>query len=175
MKKIIGKYPLTVFILVSLDQILKIVVKNYFMDSEFDIIKNILSIQPSFIRAHSWLNSLFDLKIGMTVYVICIIIVLVVSFFIYGFLKKKKADNLPIELMFLFFYSGTICSLIDKIFWRGSLDYIFLKGFFIFDLKDVYLSLFEISLIVGVIINFKDLNKFQFKGFWKYVLDRFGN
>ena len=37
--------------------------------------------------------------------------------------------------------AGSICSLIDKLFWGGSLDFIQIPLFFTFDLKDCYLSL----------------------------------
>ncbi len=43
--------------------------------------------------------------------------------------------------------AGTICSLIDKIFWGGSLDFLSIPGFFIFDLKDCYLTVGEILFV----------------------------
>jgi len=174
-KKIYNSFPFAVFVLILLDQALKIVIKNYFINSEFEILKNILILLPNLIKSHSWFNSLLNIKIGMSVYIIFTVIVIFLSFFVYGFLKKNKKDKLLVKLIFLFFFAGTICSLIDRIFWGGSLDFIYLKGFFVFDLKDIYLSLFEISLIFTIIVNFRALINFKFQIFWKYVLGRFGN
>lgn len=36
--------------------------------------------------------------------------------------------------------AGVICSIIDRIFWGSSLDYIRIKGFFVFDLKDIFID-----------------------------------
>ena len=174
LKRVIKSFPFAVFILIVVDQVLKIIIKNYLFNSEFEIIKNILYFQPNLHKNHSWFNSLFNLNIEIFVYVIFTVIVIFLSFFVYGFLKENKKDKLLVKLVFLFFYAGAICSLFDRIFWGGSLDFIYLKGFFIFDLKDIYLSLFEISLIIMIIINFKALNNFKFSRFWKYVLGRFG-
>ena len=65
--------------------------------------------------------------------------------------------------MFAFLFSGAFCSLIDKIFWDGSLDYILVKGFFTFDLKDVYLNVFNGLLILSVLINNKILEQIDTK------------
>ena len=175
LKRLIKGFPLLVLVFIFADQFIKIIIKKYLINSEYEIIKNLLSFKPYFIQKHSWFNSLFDLKIGMSVYIIFTVIVIFLSFFVYGFLKENKKAKLLVKLVFLFFYAGTICSLIDKIFWGGSLDFIYLKGFFVFDLKDIYLSLFEIILIITIIMNFKALNTFKFKRFWNYVLDRFKN
>jgi hypothetical protein len=51
--------------------------------------------------------------------------------------------------IFIFVFSGAMCSLIDKVFWNGSLDYIELKGFFTFDLKDVY-----VNVSIGLLLFF---------------------
>lgn len=82
-----------------------------------------------------------------------ILIVLVYLFFSY--LNDQVGTNRIIKTMFAFLFAGAICSLIDKIFWNGSLDYILVKGFFTFDLKDVYLNIFNGLLILTVIIENK--------------------
>jgi len=39
-----------------------------------------------------------------------------------------------------FVIAGIICSFIDVVFWGGSLDFIGLFDWFIFDMKDVWLN-----------------------------------
>lgn len=53
-------------------------------------------------------------------------------------LEKEKEWNIGLDIGTLMMLSAAYCSLIDKIFWKGSLDYIL---FFsqIVDLKDIYL------------------------------------
>lgn len=70
-------------------------------------------------------------------------------------------------------YINAEYSLIDKVAWGGSLDYILLKGFFIFDLKDLYISTFEVMILVGLIINYKAFGsvneKLIYKEFKAYI------
>ena len=75
--------------------------------------------------------------------------------------------------MYAFILSGAICSLIDKIFWNGSLDYILVNGFFTFDLKDVYINIFNGVLILSLLLKNKALSKIDdniIKDFTKYIL-----
>ena len=69
------------------------------------------------------------------------------------------------EFIFIFVLSGIICSLIDKIFWDGSLDYIQLRGLFTFDLKDVYLTVFEVAVLAMLILNYRNIRSLDEKQF----------
>jgi signal peptidase II len=71
------------------------------------------------------------------------------------------------DLAFTYLFSGEICSTVDKIFWGGSLDYVLVEGFFIFDLKDVYLSLFDAIVVLCLIFNYKGFRKFDEKIFFR--------
>lgn len=53
-------------------------------------------------------------------------------------LKREKEWNTVLDIATLMIFAGVVCSLVDKIFWKGSLDYIL---FFskIVDLKDIYM------------------------------------
>jgi len=78
--------------------------------------------------------------------------------------------------MFAFLFSGAICSLIDKVFWNGSLDYILVKGLFTFDLKDVYINVFIGLLILSLILGDKVLKQIDdddlLKDFAKYIFKK---
>lgn len=54
------------------------------------------------------------------------------------YVKKRKEWNTVLDIATLMIFAGVVCSLVDKIFWKGSLDYIL---FFskIVDLKDIYM------------------------------------
>jgi signal peptidase II len=58
-------------------------------------------------------------------------------YFIYIGHKSKKF----IHYFLVFAIAGTICSTIDTVFRGGSIDYIGLFDWFIFDLKDMYLNI----------------------------------
>ncbi len=69
---------------------------------------------------------------------------------LYVYLKRKYNDNKLVDPSMILYTSGAVCSLIDKIFWSGSLDYIL---FFrqISDLKDIYLLAGGVMIIVFMI------------------------
>ena len=44
-------------------------------------------------------------------------------------------------MCFIFVSCGALCSLIDKVFYGGSLDFIGISNLFIADIKDIYINL----------------------------------
>ena len=51
------------------------------------------------------------------------------------------------------FLAGLLANLIDNGFWGGSLDYITIKPFYTFDLKDLYITLCELFLVTELLDN----------------------
>lgn len=162
MKKLVkNKYKITkiiILLLVAIEQGIKIIVKNYY-GIKTPIIKNILYFMPILNDNYSYINSLFNLGCGRIFHIIMVILVLFFSYYAFKYLKAKISKNSILDIIKVFLFSGIICSLIDKIFWNGSLDYILLKGFFVFDLKDCYLTIFEIIVIMLVIKNRKKISR----------------
>ena len=102
----------------------------------------VLYFEPMFNKQYSWFNSLFQLGIGRGVHIVFSLIVTALIYLFYSYLSNRAEVTKLVNVMFVFLFSGAVCSLIDKIFWDGSLDYISVKGLFTFDLKDVYLKYF---------------------------------
>ncbi len=147
--------------LILLDQSIKIIIAGRFMDFTKDIIKGMVSFHPIINTHYSWVNSLFDMGISWTVHVVFNILVILLSVLIFLYVRRRNPGDPYVFWLFTFLFAGMICSLTDKLFWGGSLDYIWLKGFFIFDLKDVYLTVFEVLMIIAVIVNYKGLRKIK--------------
>ena len=166
----------TVFTLIAIDQTIKIVINNNFFDKRLPIIPPLLYFEPMFNRNYSWFNSMLQLAVGKWIHVIVVGIMSILIYLFYQFLNKKIGINKIINIMFAFLFSGAICSMIDKVFWNGSLDYILVNGFFTFDLKDVYIDIFIGVLTFSMILNNKVIkpldNDNLFKDFTRYI---FGN
>jgi len=97
----------------------------------------------------------------------------ILIYLFYKYLNKQFGPNKTINIMYVLIFSGAMCSLIDKIFWNGSLDYILVNGFFTFDLKDVYINIFMGLLILALLFKNKVLNQIDddiVKDFTKYIL-----
>jgi signal peptidase II len=151
-----------ILLLTAADQIIKIIVKNYY-GVTIPIIEKILYFMPKLNNKYSWINSLFDLGLGKAVHIIFAGVLLFIAYFGFEYYYMKKGQSNIMCLMETFLVSGALCSLIDKIFWNGSLDYIFLKGFFVFDLKDCYITTFEIAAFILIAKNWKNISKISEK------------
>jgi signal peptidase II len=168
------KWILPVIFLVIIDQGIKLYIADQLMNKEYDILTNILVFRPYQNKDYSWVNSMLDMGIGLMAHILLNVIMLAIIFMVHDFVRIKYSMNQYVSCLFLFLYAGGFCSLIDKMAWGGSLDYIWLKGFFIFDLKDVYLSTFEVMMVLGILLKHKEFRKVneamilkEFTGFCK--------
>ncbi|WP_162130903.1 signal peptidase II [Clostridium senegalense] len=117
------------FILVAIDQIIKIIINNKFFDKKFPILPPLLYFKPMFNRDYSWFNSMLQLGVGKYIHILIVVIMSILIYQLYQYLNKQFGNNKIINIMYAFIFSGAICSLIDKVFWNGSLDYISLNVF----------------------------------------------
>lgn len=164
------------FVLIIIEQGIKIIINNSYLNTTFPILEPYIYFNPMFNRDYSWFNSMLQLGISKWLHIILVSVILILIFLFYKFLNKFNHLTPLINTTFLFIFSGAACSLIDKVFWNGSLDYILVKGFFTFDLKDVYVSVFTGLIIIMLIFNYKGLrtvNEKDFiKKFFRFILNR---
>lgn len=163
MSKIYKNYKthnIIILLLIALDQTIKIIVKNY-AGVRVAIINNIIYFMPTQNTNYSWINSLFQLGWGRIFHIALTIVILIFSSYGFKYLDYKNAKNKFINTIKIFLFSGIICSLIDRVYWNGSWDYILLKGFFVFDLKDCYINVFIFGFIILYIKNIKVLSKIK--------------
>ncbi|NLZ39138.1 MAG: signal peptidase II [Firmicutes bacterium] len=139
-------------LLIMIEQGIKLIINSRYLHANIPIMEPWLYFRPLFNRDYSWLNSMLQLGMGKTLHIIIVIIALILLFLLYNYVEKKVEITPLLGIAFAIFFAGAFCSLIDKIFWDGSLDYILVRGFFTFDLKDVFLNvgigLFLIMLII---------------------------
>lgn len=165
-----------VFLLIAIEQGIKIIINGNFLDKKFPILPPFLYFSPIFNRHYSWVNSMLRLGIGKWLHIAMAAILITFLFLFYKYLNKRYGTINIINVMFAFVFSGAMCSLIDKLFWDGSLDYILVTGFFTFDLKDVYLNVFNGLLILSFLTKNKALKQLDdenlLKDFVGYILRR---
>lgn len=161
--------------LISIDQLIKLSLYqslDILANTNITLIPNYLLIKPKFNTDYSWLNSLFSLGLGKLFHVVLTVVILLLVILIYNFIRSKRIHTIWLDVMFICVISGTGASLIDRTLWPGSLDYILLKGYFIFDLKDIYISVFEIILVFMVGLHFRAINDFKLSNFKDYVFSQ---
>lgn len=159
--------------MVLLDQCIKLFIYYRHMDKSLNILFDFVLFEPMINSKYSWINSMLDLGIGKIIHVILGTLALMIVLLVYSFISKMYNITKLTDFLFMSIIAGSICSLIDKLFWGGSLDYIRLKGLFTFDLKDMYVSIFEVILIGMLIFNYKKIWSIQekqvFNDFKKYI------
>jgi len=142
-------------LLTLIDQLVKLFIKLFHINTEFNIIGDYIRFRPHLNTDYSWINSLGNFGIGLGIHIALVLIIIGVSVVIYGFITTRCKDDKLIEFSFGCLFGGAISSLIDKIFWDGSLDFISLEQLFIFDLKDVYISTFQFLIIYMLLVNYR--------------------
>lgn len=160
-------------ILITIEQVIKIVINNNFLHKRVPILPPFLYFEPMFNRSYSWINSIFQLGVSKWVHISVVAIMSIFIYLFYKFINEKLGAKKIINIMFAFIFSGAMCSLIDKVFWDGSLDYILVNGFFTFDLKDVYINIFIGLLMLSLLLDNKELKQIDdniVRDFTKYIL-----
>lgn len=153
-----------ILILITIDQTIKILIQNFYGNIHFEIIPSLFEFKPTFNVKHSWVNTLlnkyFGLNVGLLPHVILYILIgIFVPMFFSFFRNNIPANKKLIDSAIVFFMAAVICALIGNLIWKnGTLDYIYLKPWFVFDLKDLYSDL---GVITFLIYAFKNRGQFE--------------
>lgn len=135
-------------ILMLLDQGIKIIIKFFFFNDYFALFNGFLSFNPIINTDGSWLNARFGTSVSFPLLIALNIFALIIFVEIYRYSRFKGYKDTFGDLSFLFIICGALCSLIDKVFYGGSLDFIGISTLFIADIKDIYINLGILFLIV---------------------------
>lgn len=161
-------------VLMIIEQGIKIIIKKYFFNDYFELIPGFLSFDPIINTEGSWLNARFGAGVGFSTLIILNVVSLFLFYAVYKFYLSRNDKSFWVDISFLFILSGAFCSLIDKVFYGGSLDYIGISNLFIADLKDIYINigLFSLIILLYKIDYFKEDNsslKDDFKLFKEFL------
>lgn len=126
--------------------------KYVFKDLEFNIIGNYLSFRPYLNRDRMSVfnNEFFDFNINILSLSILSILLTLILISIYIYLKNKGKINKFNFLVLSLLIAAGLCSSIDRIVWKGSLDFIVLFNYIV-DFKDLYLFIGLILTILGLL------------------------
>lgn len=151
-----------IIILIMIDQFSKIIIDNFYLDKNVNIIAHLVYFRPHLNTAYSWINSMFNFGIGFWGHIIPSFIMLIIMVMAFDYIYFNGNNSKLTDFIVIFFLSGTICSIVDKIFWGGSLDFIYLKSLFTFDIKDCYITVGgEILAFYAIFKHWKELKDFE--------------
>ena len=101
----------------------------------------------------SWLNARFGASVSFPVLIAINIAAIFLFIEIYRYYIFKGNNDYWADMCFIFVTCGALCSLIDKIFYGGSLDFIGISTLFIADIKDLYINLGILFFILTLFNN----------------------
>lgn len=152
-------FIIPVLLLVLIDQIVKIVISEGFRKCEFDIISKVLRFNPVLNTHLSYAGNFFELLSNP--YVAILLNILVLFLFLSGYMlyrAKRVHTSFAVKTIMIFGMAGCLCSLIDKMFWGASLDFLQIPTLFVFDLKDCYLTVAEVIFVVIGILHSREIS-----------------
>lgn len=134
-------------------------IKTYLFSLEWEqisipLIRPVFYIEPTQNTLGSYLWVLLGLKKGSHLLNIILFSLIGVIFVeVWRFYVRRKRNSFWINGFIHLFLAGLAANLIDNAFWGGSLDYVTIKPFYTFDLKDLYITLCELFLVTELIDN----------------------
>jgi len=134
-------------------------IKTYLFTLEWEtisipLIEPVFYIEPTQNTLGSYLWVLLKLEKGSHLLnIILFSLVGIIFIEVWRFYVERKRNSFWINGFIHLFLAGLLANLIDNAFWGGSLDYITIKPFYTFDLKDLYITLCELFLVTELLDN----------------------
>ncbi|MGM0215277.1 signal peptidase II [Enterococcus sp. AZ109] len=167
---VLKRFAMPATILFLIDQLIKLMIKGFFIEDHFDMFGSFLRFYPVQNANLSYGGNFIGFLSNMPLLIV--INLLTIWLLVSGYLlyrTKRKQTSTAVKVIMTFGLAGCFCSLIDKLVWNGSLDFIQLADFFIFDLKDVYLTIAEILFIVLACRHSNELSAKEYVHFCYYT------
>lgn len=149
---------LLIFLLVLIDQSVKLIIYSSFMNVNCEIIHGVLDFNPLFNSKYSFVNYSLHKSTGMDMgalfHIALFALVWLILFLGYRFFKSIDSRNKTLDVATSFFTAAVICSYLGMLVWeKGTLDFLHIKRMMniIFDLKDIYINCFVVLFNIGVI------------------------
>lgn len=150
--KYLKKYIFAIGVFVLFDQVAKIIVYHCYFHNDMEVISDIIRFRPVINKNLSWGGNYAALFRSFNFVVIINIIIIFFIISSYSFYRRKRHTPAKIvNVIYIMGMAGAFSSLIDKVIWKGSLDYIQIPQLFTFDIKDIYISIAQcVFVFLGI-------------------------
>lgn len=158
--------------LIFCDQIIKVIIAHKYFDVYYEIWKGVLEFKPIHNIRQSWYGALGVPFMGNRGFIIVLrICIFWIGLRTYNYwLTVLNIRGKLVHINATLFFSGVICSLIDSIYWKGSIDYIRILDQITFDLKDCYNKEVIILMITNSLIYRRKNSNKEFIELGKHII-----
>lgn len=135
-------YPiLLALVLAGTDQGVKLLISRFASEAYLTLIPGALVFRPVRNTNLNWLSSMAGITPPVWLMVVMQALMLAAVVLIYRYMAYRSGRRGGLlALFFSFAAAGICCSFIDVVFWGGSLDFLGLFDWFVFDTKDLFLN-----------------------------------
>ncbi|MDD5936584.1 MAG: signal peptidase II [Clostridiales bacterium] len=162
-----------ILLLVLLDQMIKRIIVHFCYTANIDLIGSFLRFYPIINPFLSLPGNYLPIFQDFHFLIVINILTIILSKYLLSFYHHKiHITSFTIVNLYIFFQAGAIASLLDKVLWHGSLDYLMVNELFVIDLKDCYLFG---SVMIGSILmvkNYKKLKKIKRSELFHFIIQR---
>ena len=152
MKKYFSKTISIISALILTDQFIKLVIWVFFFNVRFSIIPGVISFYPVINTFLSWFAFYLPFTVNPFFLYLSNIATFIFILYLYNRHKQQTTEvKTCVKIVYMLAVAGCICSFVDKIFYGGSIDYIYLESFFVLDLKDLYIIIAEIGVLLALV------------------------
>ncbi len=135
--------------LIALDQAVKLAIAFLAGGRQFVLIDAILRFEPHQNTHLNWLASMLKIKMPVLLMIALQLLLSAALILFYRYSRYSRPNTSRyLNLGFCTALAGIGCSFADVVFWGGSLDYLKLFDWFVFDIKDVYLNIGWIGIVL---------------------------
>ena len=139
----------SVGIFIVIEQFVKVLIWQFALGKRISLIPEILRFEPHLNTNLTWIASMANFVMPIFLMLIIQISLAIGMTLLYRYQRYAAVKtNIWLDLSFCFVLAGIGCSFIDVVFWGGSLDYFGLFNWFIFDIKDVFLNIGWMSMVI---------------------------
>ena len=167
---------LIVILLVVIDQLIELFVWHFLMDyGGTQIIGDLVTFYPVQNLNGTFLHSVMGTYANHLFTHILNFLLLYVVLGLRQYLTVKNVNSKIIDMGLLFFIIHRICFFIDLAFWGGSLDFIRIRGLFIFGPENVYLAIAAVCMVIYYVTNYRVVDKIggkEVKAFFKFCFSK---
>lgn len=150
MKKVVG-YVLGVIGLVGVDWFTKYLAHMHLGEGRIPIIGEFLQLRYVLNTGLSFSRFAGNKWVPMLMPVIAMVAVVAAYFYVRNYFKKRNEGKAidAVNIVFVLFIAGFVGNYADRIVHGGVIDFISVKGFAIFNIADIYVTVCQ---ILGIIL-----------------------
>lgn len=141
-------YFLIILLLVALDQSTKLLVLHFLQGNRFYIFGDFLKLKVVTNYSSMSLLSIMGVVFPPVLSVAIKLVILSLVFWLIFYFRKTYGESTAWKVVFITVSAGVLCAVLDSAAWKRTIDFIDFASSFAIDIKDIYLDIGCISLIV---------------------------